>query len=253
MYSIEPPKGATLAKCASSVRKRPISQSGFSPGSGWRNSFRISRSPNSTDVLLCSAELRCGARALSAGPVVSASKPASALLEAPFTVPCRSADAVEFSNHAQQFLAGTLCRRSRHIEHLRRWATTPRIESMPPRCRAACWRRRRKPVPSAQSSGPLFRFHIPPAPGRRWRCCRPACPNPQSLCCGWSGLVAEPALPGNVAGKNGVFQLATIAVFKQRLPLRRLSRSAAPNRQIARSRHRAPDAAPATRIRRAPA
>ena len=53
--SMDPPKGGTLEKLAVSVRKRPISTSGFCPGCWRRNSFRMSRSPRIAEVLLCSA------------------------------------------------------------------------------------------------------------------------------------------------------------------------------------------------------
>ena len=104
-YSMEPPKGGMLEKWACSVRKRPISQSGLRPGSGWRNSFMIRRLPNKIEVLLCSAELRRAASDSSADCLVI--RPRNALLGVPSTDPCCMENVVELAmtcnNASQEF------------------------------------------------------------------------------------------------------------------------------------------------------
>ena len=50
-----PATGATCSNRARSVRNRPISRSGFTPWSSRRKIFSTSRSPNTTEELLCSA------------------------------------------------------------------------------------------------------------------------------------------------------------------------------------------------------
>ena len=82
-----------------SVRAMPISSSGLMPGSRRRNSFRIRRSPKTTDVLLCSArptrgrELRGRGRRAASG---------YALVGVAVTSPRRPGEALPRANRVEQ-------------------------------------------------------------------------------------------------------------------------------------------------------
>ena len=56
-YSSAPAISGTRGNLAFSVRNRPSSQSGFTPRDARRNSLNMSRSPYTTEVLLCSVRL----------------------------------------------------------------------------------------------------------------------------------------------------------------------------------------------------
>src|SRR6202165_4434424 len=68
LYSRLPASAAIWAKFVFSVRKRPTSSSGLIPSSSRRNTLRMRRSPNTTELLLCSATERAASRRTVYGP-----------------------------------------------------------------------------------------------------------------------------------------------------------------------------------------